>query len=209
MKILFITLLLVSFLQADEMKRIESIVDDITKLRAQYEECQSSLKSKDTLKATVVKSNKNEVEYLLESVANNEKIIKKYKKLLKIKENDILALKKKVSNKAIQTPKKTKPLLVCAKKIDDNPFPKLMLKEDTELKEEVQVTKASTFRINSDSSIYDSPNGKQISLWTQNTSFTSNMRTLNWVKITGFFVDKKWEKAKKNMWIKNSQVSKK
>ncbi|WP_373004295.1 hypothetical protein [Sulfurimonas sp.] len=231
MKALFVTILLVSFLQADEMKRIESIVEDITKLRAKYEECQSSLKSRDTLKANVVKSNKNnpkldqyekqlktqrqqniilkaEVEYLNESAANNEKIIQKYQKLLKTKDNDILALKKKVKNESIQTTKKIKSLPLCVKKIDYNPFPKLMPKENTDLKEEVQISKASTFRLNSDSKIYDSPNGKQISLWTKDTSFTSNRKTLNWVKITGLFIDKKWKKAKKDMWVENSQVTK-
>jgi len=30
----------------------------------------------------------------------------------------------------------------------------------------------------------------------------------NWVKITGYFIDKKWKKAKKEMWIKDSKVSK-
>jgi hypothetical protein len=59
MKALFITLLLVSFSQADEMKRIDSIVEDITKLRVQYKECQNTLKSKETLRADVVEPNKN------------------------------------------------------------------------------------------------------------------------------------------------------
>ena len=83
-----------------------------------------------------------------------------------------------------------------------------MPKENLEQKEEVQITKASTYRLSSDGAIYDSPNGKQINSWTKNTSFTSNRKTINWVKITGFFIDKKWKKAKEDMWIKKSQVSK-
>jgi hypothetical protein len=231
MKVLFIAFLLVSFLQADEMKRIESIVEDITKLRAEYEECQNSLKSKETLKAKVVKPIKNdpkvgeyqkqlktqrqqnvilkaEVDYLNGLSENNEKIIKKYQKLLKTKEKEILALKKKPKKSPKQAVKKKKLAPVCEKKIDDNPFPKLMPKENVEQKEEVQITKASTYRLSSDSAVYDSPNGKQINSWTKNTSFTSNRKTINWVKITGFFIDKKWKKAKKEMWIKNSKISK-
>ena len=129
MKVLFITFLLVSFLQADEMKRIESIVEDITKLRTQYEECQNSLKSKDTLKAKVVKPTKKdpkvdeyqkqlktqrqqnivlkaEVDYLNGLSDNNEKIIKKYQKLLKAKEKEILALKKKLKKSPKKAQKK-------------------------------------------------------------------------------------------------------
>lgn len=211
MKALFIVLLLVSFSQADEMKRIESIVEDITKLRVQYKECQNTLKSKETLKADIVKPNKNysksvqyqkqlktEIDYLNKLSKKNKKIIQKYKKLLKIKENDILALKKSIKKQSKQA----------LKKIDDNPFPKLMPKENEDLKEKVLITKASTYRLKSDSDIYDSPNGKRIKIWTENTSFTSNKKTINWVKITGFFVDKKWKKAKKDMWIKNSQIIK-
>ncbi len=47
-----------SFLHSDEMKRIESIVQDITKLRAEYEECKNTLNGVKTLKADVVKPQK-------------------------------------------------------------------------------------------------------------------------------------------------------
>ncbi|EDZ62541.1 hypothetical protein SMGD1_2804 [Sulfurimonas gotlandica GD1] len=232
MKAFLITLLLVSFLQADEMKRIESIVQDITKLRAQYEECKNNLNAKETLKAEVAKPENNvlerseyqkelktqrqkniiliaEVDYLTESSANNEKMIKKYEKLLKTKENEILALKKKLNSNKKTAPKKTKPAEICVKDIDDNPFPKLMPKENAPIIEEIEITKANTFRLNDDSQIYDSPNGKKIDSWTMNTSFTSNRKTKNWVKITGYFTDKKWKKAQQEMWVKHSQVSKK
>ena len=49
MKVILIALVLVSFLQSDEMQRMESIIEDITKLRAQNEECQESLKNKITI----------------------------------------------------------------------------------------------------------------------------------------------------------------
>lgn len=210
MKAFFIALFILSFSQADEMQRIESIVKDITKLRSEHEECLKSLKTKETLKVDVLKPNNNpqliqyqkqlkaENEHLNNLSQNNEKIIKKYQKLLKAKENEILALKKSLNNQ----PKES------LKRINDNPFPKLMPKESTGIKEIAQITKANTFRLKSDSKIYDSPNANEIDVWTQDTSFTSNMKTANWVKITGFFIDKKWRKAKKNMWIKKSQVSK-
>ncbi|MFT7002674.1 MAG: cell division protein FtsB [Sulfurimonas sp.] len=226
MKIFLIILLLVSFLQSDEMQRIESIIQDIAKLRTQYEECKNSLNTKETLRVNLVKHDKDnskitkyekklkvqrenniiltaEVEYLNERKINYENIIKKYKKLLIIKEKDILALNKKMKNNI----KSTK---LCPVKQDDNPFPKLMLKENAQIKEKekVQITKANTFRLKSDSSIFDAPNANQIYFWTKETSFTSNMKTENWVKITGFFIDKKWKKAKQDMWIEKTKVSK-
>jgi hypothetical protein len=233
MKALFITLLLLSFLQADEMQRIESIVEDITKLRADYEECRNTLKSKEILKADIIKLDKNdsktlkyqnklktqrqkniklkaEIQYLKEKLVKNENTIKKYNKLLKLKDNEILTLKKKIRKPSKRSRKKKTLAPVCIKQIDTNPFPKLMQKENIKekQKERIQRTKASTYRLNYDSSIYDSVNGSKIGLWTKETSFTSNIKTKNWVKITGFFINKKWKKAKKDMWIKNSQVTK-
>ncbi|WP_294962298.1 hypothetical protein [Sulfurimonas sp.] len=231
MKALFITLLLLSFLQADEMQRIESIVEDITKLRADYEECQNTLKSKEILKADIIKIDGNdsktlkyqkklktqrqqniklkaETQYLKEKLVKNKNTIIRYNKLLKLKDNEILTLKKKIKKSSKQSKKKKILAPVCVKPIDTNPFPKLMQKENIKDKEKIQRIKASTYCLHYDSSIYDSINGSKMSLWTKDTPFTSNIKTKNWVKITGFFINKKWKKAKKEMWIKNSQVTK-
>jgi septal ring factor EnvC (AmiA/AmiB activator) len=211
MKTLFIAMLLVSFVYSDEMARIESIVQDITKLRTQYEECKSTLKGMETLKADVVKTDnckelKSKYASLDKSCLNSEKLLQKYKKLLKIKDNEIENLKKKLK---LLSKKR-----VSAKQKSDNVFPKLMPKErNSQAKKEVQeeeiiVTKASTYRLKNDSSIYAFINNKVIDLWEKNTSFTSNKRSNNWIKITGYFVNQKWMKAKKDMWIKDSDVYK-
>ena len=57
--------------------------------------------------------------------------------------------------------------------------------------------------------IYDGINGKNIDKWVKNTSFTSNKKSANWIQISGYFIDKKWTKAKKQMWVKKAQVIKK
>ncbi|MCW8895067.1 MAG: hypothetical protein OQK48_06905 [Sulfurimonas sp.] len=214
MKIIFITLALVSFVYADEMQRIEAIVKDITELRGDYEECQAQLKDKKItnsllndstckkyedlykqeknkniiLKAQtdynddLLKSNKS----LAASVETLKKQIKKQKKLLISKDNEI--------NKLLNNKK------ICKK---ENVFPKLMMKQ------EVTTTKfkARPFRLKIDSDIYDSIDGNKIDEWSKGTSFTSNEKTDAWVKITGYFVNKKWKKSQKDMWIKKSQVS--
>ncbi|RLA78956.1 MAG: hypothetical protein DRG78_13915, partial [Epsilonproteobacteria bacterium] len=104
-----------------------------------------------------------------------------------------------------------------------NTMPKLMMKKEFKQEEKVVqkvktkkvsndkkiiTFKARSFRLNTDSIIYDGINGKKISKWVETTSFTSTQKTDSWIKITGYFVDKKWRSAKKEMWIKKAQVSK-
>jgi len=107
---------------------------------------------------------------------------------------------------------------------DDNPFPKLMPKESKEVKpvavikvekvapavkkevntstsKKVVSAKASAYRLKQESAVYDSINGKVLAVWEEKTSFTSNITQGKWVKITGFFVEKKWQKAKQTLWI--------
>lgn len=105
---------------------------------------------------------------------------------------------------------------------DDNPFPQLMMKEkqevvphevEPEMTIEVNKTpapeakpviteKGSAYRVNKEASIYDRPDGKVIERWEEKTSFTSNVFQGRWIKITGHFMDRKWQKASKEMWVK-------
>lgn len=246
MKIIFIILVLLSYLNADEMQRIEAIVNDITELRIDYEECKTELKAEKRaaksadvytcqkhrdevvkyknlykeekkkniiLKAEtdynsdLIKSNKS----LAKSVKTLEKQIKTQKILSIAKDNEIKKLSKKTKN---TTPKKIVSSEICK---DTNKFPKLMMKEKKKenkiekkkliKKDKIISFKARPFRIKADSAVYDSIDGKKIDEWKKGTSFTSNQKTEIWVKITGYFIDKKWKKSKKDMWIKKSQVS--
>ena len=242
MKIIFIILVLLSYLNADEMQRIEAIVNDITELRIDYEECKTELKAekraaksadiytcqkhrdevvkyKDLYKEEKKKNLilKAEAEYssdltksnksLAKSVKTLKKQIKTQKTLLIAKDNEIKKLSKKTKN---TTPKTIISSEICK---DTNKFPKLMMKEKNKenkkliKKDKIINFKARPFRIKADSAIYDSIDGKKIDEWKRGTSFTSNQKTEIWVKITGYFVAKKWKKSKKDMWIKKSQVS--
>ena len=62
-------------------------------------------------------------------------------------------------------------------------------------------TKASAYRLNKNAFIYNDVNGKKIDEWEKGTSFTSNQRTDKFIKITGYFKNKQWVKAKKSLWI--------
>ena len=182
MKFVLICLFFVASLYADDIHRINSIVEDITKLRTSYEECQRELMTKESSE------------------------IKRYKKLLKTKDEKIKYLENKLKSKS-KTQIKIKK--VCE---NTNKFPKLSLKAkyiDKKTDEELpQKIPASTFRLKIKSGIYDDIGGKRVDVWDAETSFTSNMMSQNWVKITGYFVDRKWTKAKSGMWVKKAQVVK-
>ena len=74
---------------------------------------------------------------------------------------------------------------------------------DVSLKEDKTVYfEASAFRVSVDVSIYDAPNGKVVSTWEAMKSFTSNQKRGGWIKITGYFVDKKWRPSRdESLWV--------
>ncbi len=220
---------------ADEMQRIEAIVEDISKLRSSYEECQKELNLKSKSTNIISPQVENEqilnTQRLLQNERDKNKILLKeiqkykisnlsiedlenqiidYKKLLEIKENENNTLENEISNK------KCKPKLIVKKPENTNIFPKLIMKNEYEQqvlkkeisKEIIKEFKARTFRLKQESDIYDSIDGKVIDNWEDTTSFTSNIWTANWIKITGYFIDKSWLKAKKDLWIPKDRVQK-
>ncbi|DAB28593.1 MAG TPA: hypothetical protein CFH78_01600 [Sulfurimonas sp. UBA10385] len=174
----FLTLVILSFLHSDEIQRIEAVILEITQLRNNYKECKTELLLGKT------QENQKINQELNKKIEKLEKIVKKQDELLKLKEN-----------------------------MAKNQFPKLMMKKEFQKenleKNSVIKFKATAFYLKEESVIYDAIDGKRIDKWEKNTSFTSNKKTSNWIQIGGYFVDKKWKSAKKEMWIKISQVSKK
>ena len=185
-------------MQSDEIKRIESIVNDITKLRNQNKECQEKLK----LKTNDTKLNKK-----TKKLKNQ---IKKHKNLLKVKEKEIKTLKnQRKSNK-----KENLGEICKIQKFDKpNKFPKLILK-DKYLKYQIIKIKASSYHLKVKAKIYNKVNGKHIETWNKGTSFTTNEKALleskdSWFRITGFFINAKWVKSQSQMWIKTKYTKKK
>lgn len=252
-----------SLLGADEINRIESIVKDITDLRAKYESCQRELDSNkmqttplkieaqksitDTCKKEESELNKykrllkqeqekntvlaqkaelsskenTNISKMSQIIKDLEKELKRKEALLKNKDNQIISLKKDMekSKEKQQTPLKNsdKQIVVKQKIItkackDDNKFPKLMMKDkkssSSSTNSSVHTMKAGTFRLKNDSVIYDSINGNKVYEWEEKTSFTSNIRSDEWIKITGYFVNKVWQKSPKELWVKSINVIK-
>jgi len=230
MKLLLITILLTSFLFSDEMQRIDSIVKDISKLRQDYAKCQESLKTVQPIEINMVEYQQNDdvlnryKRLLLDEKEKNAILVDEIDSLSssitklknrKVKEPTIVQEVKVV--KEVELVEVVKLVEICSNTndINPNPFPKLMPKEKkTEKKISKKVQKkveikhgAKTYRLNKDSSIYNARDGKKVDSWEKDSSFTSNKQTAIWIKITGYFVNKKWQRAKKELWVKQSDTT--
>lgn len=198
MKLVFSLCLLLVFLHADEMQRLDLIVKDIEQLRVNYELSQKELK---TCKENLL--NKND----------KSKIKEKYLEEINNLENQIFFLNKMLKNKDIEIEKlkihKTKTKLICKNNLKNqtNEFPELKMRNAKEA-DTVKDTTPATYRVSQDSIIYSAINGKEIETWEKSTSFTSKLKISGWIKISGYFVNKKWRKADKEMWIEASHALK-
>jgi len=199
MKYIFTLIFLFLSLRADEIQRIEAIVNDITQLKHEYAQCQEKMANKDTQKefsAQKEKEYKNTIDNLKNQISN-------YKKELKTKENIINKLS--LNNKTkVKTKEKEIKALVSTKCTNNNSFPRLMMKD----KYAVEFFEASAFRLNKKSDIYDAIDGDVVATWDNKTSFTSNQKTNKWVKITGYFVNKVWQSAQEELWVQSINVTK-
>ncbi|PHR58880.1 MAG: hypothetical protein COA44_01680 [Arcobacter sp.] len=140
-------------------------------------------------------------------------ISKEQTKLLQIENKNLFTALNTCKNKKIKTIKiVTNAKGLC---IDDNPFPKLLKKEKMRVPKKLPIkTKPSkekrkasgVYRMQGESTVYDKPNGKVIEIWEDTRSFTSNIAKDKWVKITGFFVDRKWQKAQNELWVKRTNI---
>ncbi len=191
-KIYFITFLSI-FLYANEADDINSIVLDIQKLKLQKNKC--------NLDAAKVDSKYKECLINAMLIKDLKKDYKKEKEILKLKNKMIDDLKQKL---ALQ-----KSLLNKHQKVKKNIQKNTNTKKPTEKKhifKEIKI-KPTTYRLNKDAYIYDGVNGKKIDKWEKRTSFTTYIITDNdWIKITGYFVNRKWQKAKRDLWVKKEDT---
>ena len=70
------------------------------------------------------------------------------------------------------------------------------------------LTEAGTYRTTTKAFIYNDINGEIIDEWEKGTSFTSNQKSENFIKITGYFKNRVWVKAKEPLWIKSNDAYK-
>ena len=157
------------------------------------------------------------------SVQKLEKLVKNQNNILKTKESELIVLQKE-SIKLVKIKEKysisleNKSVAVVPQKVicetkEENSFPDLMMKESYTKKsipkEMPQEIEPASYRLNTNASVFDAIAGSEISKWEKKRSFTSNIQSQNWIKITGYFIDKKWLPSEKEMWMKLEEVVKK
>jgi len=178
-------------LNANSIDRAEYIVDDIDNLKKDYRQCI------DLLNIANLQNGCSESRTLKKLKQEN----KKHKLLLKKKKQELALLQKKYNQLVKNSKKPTLPTLVdkssCVNILNKN------IKEG-----EIYEFKSSAFRLIAEANLFDKPNGNIIDTWENKTSFTSGIRTKKWIKITGYFVDKVWQKAIVEMWIKSDKAIK-
>lgn len=215
-------LVLSTLLFSQDMDKIDVIVKDIEDLREKHSQSLISLSSDknmyenkfnkevmknkslllkisllkiDLIKKDVLQEDLNHDVYE-ERIDDLEYIIEAKDKTINDFNNQINILKKYEKNMIVKS-------TLC---VEENIFPTLIMK-DTKVEEEITFS-AAAFRLLDDSDIYDSINGNIVTKWKKKTSFTSNRKIKNWVKVTGYFVERKWKKSKKELWIQSTNVVK-
>jgi hypothetical protein len=194
--------------------------------------CEPKIVYKDKIVEKIVYKEKSEPTKVVESkVVYKDKIVEKvvYKerpasqeKTIEkavVKENPIE--KTKVAAKTTLKPpalvSKTAPVKISQNDQNQRQIDKLALERERQLsalktpiavKSDTVVKKGSpsAYRFATNAGVYNGINGTNIDMWEQGRSFTSGTSSSGWVKITGYFVDRVWQPAEEEMWVKESDV---
>ena len=202
-------------------------ISDLTQVMKNKDENVNKDRDESKLKLNIAKleklvKNQEEVLKTKDNIINNlnsnksNEVKTKDNKLVSLK-NENISLKSKIEeleNRPVKVVEKivekvVEKKVVCKTPKKENSFPKLMMKDDiAKVSQKSVVAKASAYRFKMDADVYDAIKGNKLVEWEKDTSFTSNMTHGNWVKITGYFVDKKWRPSDKEMWVKRAEVLK-
>jgi len=205
--ILSLLFLLNSYTFADEIDRIESIVKEIETLRSNYVKVEEKLEITQHRFRDLQEKN-SILESELELYSNYSQKEEDYSVKIKSLEKKIKSLEKKVKTKQ-SIDNNCKNIIVkkriVKEKVDNTLFPNLKMKE--KYKDfEIEYTQANTFRTNKQAEIYDTVEGTVVANWEEGRSFTSNEKTSQWIKITGYFVEKVWKASQEELWIKQEDT---
>ncbi len=67
-------------------------------------------------------------------------------------------------------------------------------------------SQVGTYRLLRDAYVYNEEDGEILYTWEKGRSFTSSKHTDRMIKVTGYFVNRIWRKAEKNMWVKSENA---
>lgn len=178
-----------------EVKRVKASFDNLKKTNETLEE---ALKEKENV--IVECSDKSTLKATPPQCDEQEKRISQYREQIAALQSRNAELEKReeaLSEKVVSLERE----LAIGKAAKHEKIAKAEIAKVAE--DEPRYFKASTFRVNKDANIYNAPEGDVLERWEAQTSFTSNMRTQKWVKITGYFINKKWHpNREREMWVK-------
>lgn len=127
----------------------------------------------------------------------------------KLAQNEAQTAKLKVPAASKLTPPKTTKLTAQsvsvpekAKKVSSTPELKVPAAASAAPKKSAP----SAYRMASDAPVYNAPGGSVVDTWEARRSFTSGTASNGWVKITGYFVNRVWQRADQDLWVKESDV---
>ncbi len=214
---------------------VEVCTQELSKEREKFLNLQKEYESKQedkSLEIALVHNLKKKIEYGEKELLEKDLQIKKLqtqidmfgKDLLSIqkltqqlsqekKRNIMLERKIKLLEKKIERkiPKKEFTCKKISDKIVQRKVQHLVLTKERNIAIQERIkfiaSKAKTYRTKNEADIYDAIGGKKIDKWVKGRSFTSYVVVSDgWIKITGYFVHKKWKEAKKEMWIKKEDA---
>ncbi len=189
----------------DREKKSAATLSNVQKISKEKDKALAYLRSENkrlSKENEKIKSLKKEIASLKDELANAIKnrdiVYKTHDESLAKLEKEILKLKNTIK----------KPLPKIDKK--EKKFPNLKMKKGFEHLQEddsIDWSVSGAYRLKHDAKIYDGIDGKVIDTWRSQRSFTSAVYKDGWVRITGYFIDKKWTSSKdKSLWIKRKDV---
>lgn len=204
-------------------KIVTKVVEPTAKIVALQRELSSAQATIANLKSgslakTVVKEKIVEKVVYKERPVVQEKIVTKavtptehLNKVLnqKLAQNEIQAAKLKAPIAPKPIPPKTTKLTVQSVSVPEkvkkaSPAPEL--KVPATASATTKKSGPSAYRMATNAPVYNAPGGAKVDTWEARRSFTSGTSNNGWIKITGYFVDRVWQRADEELWVKESDV---
>lgn len=126
----------------------------------------------------------------------------------KLAQNEAQTMKLKAPAIAKPTPSKETKLAAAAVPAKAQKAPQTIKTPVVTPSETPKKSGPSAYRMATDAPIYNAPGGSQVETWEARRSFTSGTASNGWVKITGYFVNRVWQRADRDLWVKESDVIK-
>lgn len=190
---------------------MEQIVRDVTELRQKYETCQEALSHIET-KPMECEVNKAELlmrqKEQLSCEERLERLVSAPTQPCQASKSDGLEAKIKALEKELKASKQRYTQLQTQHESLRMDYEGLKQQQNYKPQKAASNapfswSEARAYRLLREAEIYDAPNGKVVARWETQRSFTSMQGEGEWVRITGYFVNKQWRPSREeSLWVK-------